>query len=917
LAILLLDQAIFCRAKQRSGQKKSRKHNEKSAFFDHSACQLTNYYIFTGPKVWAQWHESAPNISKPSMSSITSNQIIQWLFWAVFLLAGLSVNGQPPFLRKGQVFVIPQNSNTLAEFLVQPGYNSLNTISLGALPPGGFDALGYRRTDNLLYGVETASNHLFRVGQNANYQDMGPAGLDNELLYLAGDISPDGKYLVVVGSNTAGIDVQLAKIDLETAGFPTSFTPIIGAWHLSDIVFDPTNGALFGYDPSVNRVVTINLTNGNINAFQPLESGNTLYGLYFDAFGDLYGIGSTLYGLVDGYYAINKSTGKEKRLATGPSSPVVDVAFCPYSVEMKSVVDPGINLPCTEMNFTYTLVNSSEATMPGVVFRHTLPTGFHLKSVLQNSFGGTLDTLSMPGSLLMNNLTLTPGVRQLMVKMSVDDIPKGRYNSQAVLENLPQTFGAICRSDNTQEPGFEDSTAFIVNRFEEDSLKFTWLICHGESLLLETALYGNNIQWNTGSAARNLLVTKGGFYSFVAGSTCEQIAVRHEVTSASCPFTIAVSHIIEPDTSFACSDVVFRFVLNNDSGEPRKMLALVDTLPPGFSFVDILRNPFGGMLKPNLPTSVFYLEGMTLDLGKDTLEILVHAGDVPPGSYKNRAVLAGLPVLMGPIRLSDNPGTFAMDSTAFTIESTWSGTVFRSETICENTEIVLNAGLLGKNYRWDNGSTAPMLVVDAPGVYQLSLFDGCEPAQVYWNVVPGPSIEVDVPLEPLQVHQGMGVSLFPLIKNLGDSLIIQWTDPLDNSLSCDHCLSPWAVPLESTVYGIKVQNEVCFDTANITVEVDQHRRVYAPNVFSPNGDGQNDEFSLQSPDYARIIRFNIFDRWGNIVFQTTNTVLQEHPNWDGLYQSSPLSAGVYVWLATIEFVDGQQQVFSGDVTLIR
>jgi gliding motility-associated-like protein len=163
----------------------------------------------------------------------------------------------------------------------------------------------------------------------------------------------------------------------------------------------------------------------------------------------------------------------------------------------------------------------------------------------------------------------------------------------------------------------------------------------------------------------------------------------------------------------------------------------------------------------------------------------------------------------------------------------------------------------------------------------------------------------------------MAISLTPLILNQGDSLVIQWFDPLGNSLSCGDCPSPLATPLESTMYGIRVQNEACFDSATIIFDVNRERRVYAPNIFSPNGDGTNDIFGLESPDFGRILALNVYDRWGNLVFQTKNTLFQDPAGWDGLYQNQTMPAGVYVWLASIEFVDGQQQFFSGDVTLVR
>lgn len=826
------------------------------------------------------------------------------------------LNGQAPFLRTNQVFLVVQNSHDLAEFTVS-GYNTLQITTLGATPAGGIDAIGFRKTDNLLYGINPGNNHLLRLGQSGSMQDLGTAGLDNTLFYLAGDISPDGKYLYTVGSTHAGADVHLAKTDLSNPGFPIQFIPINSGGHLADIAFDPYTNKLFGYDAPSQRVVIINAASGVFNAFPPMESGNSIYGLYFDAFGDLYGYGSTLYGVVDALFRIDKNTGRETRLATGPVTPVVDAAACPYSVAIKSTAEPETTLPCSEVQFNYTIANGSGELLTGIDFEHALPPGFHFAGVVQNPFGVQVDTISVPGSMRLANLTLPTGTRNFSFKVSVGDIDKANYKSQAALRQLPVVYGSKRVSDNTRSAAFEDSTIIRVNRFDEDSLFYSWFLCHGETVELDASAYGSNVLWSTGSKNAVLEVLHGGLYTLEAGSACEHIFVSHDVTSASCPYTISVSHVFVPDTVFPCSAVICRFVLYNDSGEPRANLAFTDTLPSGFSVSKVLKNPFGGALEPGLPANVVSMQGMNMKPGRDTLDILVTVGDMAPGRYNNQGKLYNLPQIMGPVRWSDNPATPAADSSSLYILGTQSDTLFFDEVVCSEVEITLDARKLGKNFLWDDGSMSPTYVVTSPGLYHLTLFDGCTPSDVFWKVAEGTPIEV-APMPPFFIHQGEQVELAPDIFNLGDTLLIAWTDPVGNSLSCLDCLRPLARPLKSTVYGIEVSNGICMDSASVAVQVDDSRRIYAPNVFSPNDDGVNDYFYLQSPDDGLIHSFSVFDRWGNTVFSSGTSVFNViSDGWDGNSRGKAALPGVYIWRAEIEFIDGTRQVFSGDVTVLR
>lgn len=816
----------------------------------------------------------------------------------------------------GQVFSILQGTNELQMFVIGTG-NSNQPYTIGQLPPGGINALGFRSTDNFLYGINSASNHLFRIGQNAVSQDLGAINLDPALFYLAGDISPDGKYLVAIGSDAAGDDVSLSKIDLSAPGFPVQSIPVSGAGHLEDIVFDPFSTKIYGFDRDQQCVVTLDISTGIKNLFPKVEDGNWFYGMYFDAFGDLYAVGSTLYGIVDGFFSVNKNTGKEHRITTGPSTVVGDLAACPYSVEMKCTFDPAAALPCSDVTLEYRLVNGSNETLNGLEFRHALPAGFHFSGVLSNTFGALIDTMVVPGSLVIKPISLTPGQRMLKVTLHVDDLPKGVYSSQPEIQQLPAEYGLISLSDFTGEAGFEDSSLFRVTRYDQDTLSYHWFICHGEMLTLDATEFGAHINWNTGAVSQALVVDTGGVYSFKAGTVCEQVFVDHEVTSASCPYTISVDHLFVPDTSFACSDLIFRFILKNDSGEPRFNISFQDTFPPGFTFVRVESDLLGGKVLQDSGAAVVVIQGMTLPVGRDTLDVLVHAGDIAPGKYHSRAFLRNLPVLMGPIRLSDNPLTFPFDSSVLVVRGALSDTLYKDTVVCANAPTILDATDLGKTFLWDNGSSLPLRTVDSPGLYSLLVFDGCEPAEIYWNVAPAPLLMIHPPPDT-SIHQGESIALKSWVDNLGDSLFVSWMDPFGNSLSCVSCLSPLASPLESADYQLIAANELCSDTVHVHVSVDDSRRVFAPQIFSPNDDGQNDYFFLQSPDYGLIKKMVIYDRWGNLCFEIKGQLLNSSTTyWDGFVNGKPPTPGVYIWLAEIEFVDGSSRFFTGDVSVFR
>ncbi len=123
-----------------------------------------------------------------------------------------------------------------------------------------------------------------------------------------------------------------------------------------------------------------------------------------------------------------------------------------------------------------------------------------------------------------------------------------------------------------------------------------------------------------------------------------------------------------------------------------------------------------------------------------------------------------------------------------------------------------------------------------------------------------------------------------------------------------------------TVFINAISEMGCFATDSIRINIDNTQKVFIPNVFSPNADGDNDFFTVfgDTPNVAEIEQLTIYDRWGGLVFEQNNF----QPNnptlgWDGTARAKALNPGVYLYVARVRFLDGEMVTYSGDVTLVR
>ena len=130
-------------------------------------------------------------------------------------------------------------------------------------------------------------------------------------------------------------------------------------------------------------------------------------------------------------------------------------------------------------------------------------------------------------------------------------------------------------------------------------------------------------------------------------------------------------------------------------------------------------------------------------------------------------------------------------------------------------------------------------------------------------------------------------------------------------------ISPY---LQTTRYDLTVTDTLgCTISESVLIKVNKERRVYIPNVFSPNFDGHNDGFTVFGGKGVEQVRsLRVFDRWGALVFEARDF----QPNiaslgWNGIHKGEKVNPGVYVYVAIIAFSDGTEITYQGDVTVVK
>jgi len=142
-----------------------------------------------------------------------------------------------------------------------------------------------------------------------------------------------------------------------------------------------------------------------------------------------------------------------------------------------------------------------------------------------------------------------------------------------------------------------------------------------------------------------------------------------------------------------------------------------------------------------------------------------------------------------------------------------------------------------------------------------------------------------------------------------------------NCISVDQqggCLEMEFIATESeSILVVLTDENGCVHELVFNVRVIEPPILVMPNIFSPNGDSENENLIFYtSRKVEQVNRFSIYDRWGNVMHEQENGSA-EIMSWNGIASGQRVAAGVYIYQVEVRMIDGAIERFTGDLTLVR
>ncbi len=220
-----------------------------------------------------------------------------------------------------------------------------------------------------------------------------------------------------------------------------------------------------------------------------------------------------------------------------------------------------------------------------------------------------------------------------------------------------------------------------------------------------------------------------------------------------------------------------------------------------------------------------------------------------------------------------------------------------SATICSGKDVQLIASG-GTSFEWKPSTGLSSSVVLNPRAspasttqYMAIAFNaaGCtDTAYADINVIESPKANAG---PDKAIIAGSPVQLSGIVG--GQNITFSWSPPteIDNVQS----LQPIVTPAADKEYTLTVSSAACGDATDV-VKVFVFKDIYVPTAFTPNNNGRNDTWNIPALNAFTNADVWVYNRWGQVVFQTKNTYIP----WDGKYKGLPQPAGVYVYVIDLK-----------------
>lgn len=229
-------------------------------------------------------------------------------------------------------------------------------------------------------------------------------------------------------------------------------------------------------------------------------------------------------------------------------------------------------------------------------------------------------------------------------------------------------------------------------------------------------------------------------------------------------------------------------------------------------------------------------------------------------------------------------GCDSIIGTALTIRNATKPDLGADTTLCANTPVTLSSSVNHTAFEWNTGSTVDSITVNTAGTYILKATNnyGCTASDTVLVAY------VNYPIVALGNDTTLCLGDEWILKNAEDdaSLTYLWQDGSTDAT--------YTVQEPGGNYSLAVTRQGCTASDDIMIDYETCScTIDVPNSFTPNSDGINDIIKPLMQNGCEVVNysFKVFNRWGKLIFSTTNI----NEGWNGLTNGTISNQDTYVW----------------------
>lgn len=459
-----------------------------------------------------------------------------------------------------------------------------------------------------------------------------------------------------------------------------------------------------------------------------------------------------------------------------------------------------------------------------------------------------------------------------------------------------------------------DSFVFTVHLLPNVVITGTPYVCFGRATALGVEGSFRTVQWSNGERTQEIFATTVGVYSVnvidihgCGGGASVEVKDGSRAYNA-LPDTVKIcagdSAVLDATTAFARSYYwnttdTTAVITVKDSARYNVIVSSGECVNYDTIHVIVLPAP---MVNLGIDTAICKGDTMTLKAEKSPLYSYKWTdGSTKPQLKITNEGVYGVEVMFGKCRATDSLDLLHFNREPGKIQDTISCVLsFKISPILRGV----------KTYKWSTGSTDSSITVSKSSNYQVVMSNTKCVVSWFYNLDFKKMPVVNFGADTL-LCQDLKRAEILLKAGVADGTKYVWQD--------SSTLPIFQVKTSGN-YAVKATNECGEAADDINVTIKSCYEIFIPTSFSPNNDGVNETFQVYpTQNIRKVLRFNIFDRWGNVMHSADNFMQDEASknSWDGTFKGKALMPNVFAYFVEFETLEGEIILQKGDVTLLR